>query len=575
MKKLFIWAMSAAAALFAFFAANFSLYAYAAEKDVSSLGLKVTLKENEFTYTGDIICPEYKLTGSTMDWTSGEYQGEGYSIGCRYNINAGTGRIVAEGNGEYSGQTTLATFTIKPLDIKDIPNLTINIGAAAYTGEPVFPCVDVAIGTRELRESVDYTISAENNTDIGYATGVVNFIGNYTGSRSIHFSIALAPINHFTVSASGSGNVLRWDSVKCDQVKVYRHDISSGTLALIGSTAGNEFTDNSFPQLSDCYYTVQSIASYNGTQYIATSYSCKAAAALKAPTPAVTSDNGVITVSWDSNPDADGYYLYMDGKLTAYLQGKQNTSYTVSGVSAADKHSFTVNALGYFNGQMISSPQSVPAELAGSTDVTKDPAENSSGTAKPVEEPGVLKNAVKGDTRTFVITDSQKQTNTLHATVTLSDEDIATLDRFASEHFTDGMSDTEKLKITFNWINRNVRYASAASDWNKISKSSYVDAIFNQKTGQCAQYNGAMVSMMRYLGYQANMVLGWRGSWPGNYWQHYWGEIEINGTKYIIECGNYGKSGNWSYFLAPYEYTDGKFIINCKNVSAYGYWYYY
>ena len=555
MKKLFIWAMSAMSALVVFFAANSSFSAYAAGKDVSSLGLSVTLKQKEFDYTGDMIRPEYMLNGKT-GWTTEDQQTDNYSIGYRYNINAGTGSIVAVGKGEYTGQTTLATFTIKPLDIKDRNDLVININSAVYTGAPVLPSLDITLGTRTLKESVDYTISAENNTNIGYVSGTVNFIGNYTGTRSIYFNIALAPINHFTAYAGGSGNVLKWDSVNADKITIFRQDDNGGALKVIGTTTGSEFTDTSAPQLVNCFYTIQTEASQNGKKYTALSYSRKISAGLKAPTVSVAYNNGSAVLSWDSNANAAGYFVYMDGKPITDLRGANNTTYTVDNVSASDKHSFTVSVFGNVNGQTYYSPQSEPAG------------------SKLAEEPGVLKNAVKGDTRSFTITDTQKETSTPGGTVTLSDDDMATLEKFAAEHFTEGMTDTEKLLITMDWINRSTNYALTTSDWNKIAKSSYVDAIFNKQTGQCAQYNGAMVSMMRYLGYQANMILGWRGSYPSNYWQHYWGEIEIDGTKYILECGNYGRSGSWSYFLTPYERTDGKYIINCKNMEAKSGWYY-
>lgn len=555
MKKILIWAMSAAASLVVFFAANSSFSAYAAGTDVSSLGLSVTLKQKEFTYTGDMIRPEYMLNGKT-GWTTEDYQTDNYSIAYRYNIDAGTGSIVAVGKGGYTGTATLATFTIKPIDVKDLDDLVINLNAAVYTGKPVLPSLDVTLGTRTLKESVDYTISAENNTNLGYSVGTVNFIGNYTGTRSIYFNIALAPINHFTVSAGGSGNVLTWDSVNADKITVFRQDDKSGGLKAIGTAKGSEFIDTSAPQLADCFYTIQTEASLNGREYSTVSYSRKVAARLNAPSVNVVYSNGSAVLSWDSNPYASGYFVYMDGKVVTDLRGADNTAYTVSGVSASDKHSFTVSTFGNVNGETYYSPQSVPAG------------------AQPAEEPSVLKNAVKGDTRSFTITDTQKQTSTPGGTVTLSDADIATLDKFAAEHFTEDMTDTEKLLITMDWINRNTNYALTTSDWNKIAKSSYVDAIFNKQTGQCAQYNGAMVSMMRYLGYQANMILGWRGSYPSNYWQHYWGEIEIDGTKYILECGNYGRSGSWSYFLTPYERTDGKYIINCKNMEASSGWWY-
>ncbi len=556
MKKFIVQTLSFAASLAAVIVINgtSSAYASSAGKDVSSLNLGVRLKETVFTYTGGTICPEYMLTNGETGWTNEEYHGKNYTIGYRYNIDAGTGKIVAVGTGEYSGQETLATFTINPRDIKDIPDLKVNTGMAAYTGKPVVPCVDVTVGSRELKESVDYTISAENNTNIGYTTGSINFKGNYKGSRSIYFKIEYAPINHFTARQEASGNVLKWDNVSCDKISVYRQDDKSNTNKLIGTTTNSEFVDTTAPQFSDCHYILQSQATYNGKRYYSTSQSRTVTTTLNAPTMNMTADNGVINLSWNSNPEADGYFVYMDGLFLTDLRGTHETTYTVSNVDPSDKHKFGISAYANRDGQFVSSPQSEQIDSR--------------------QEQSVLAKAEKGDRRSFKVINSQKQTDSV-STVNLSDNDFAILEKFAKEHFNDNMTDTDKLQYTLEWINRNTNYAYTSADWGRIKGKSNVEAIFSLKTGQCLQYNGAMVSMMRYLGYEANLILGWRGTWPSNYWQHYWGEIEIDGTKYMIETGNYGKSGSWSFFLAPYNYTDGKYIVNCKNMQAdFGGWWY-
>ncbi len=557
MKKIMLWATPIIALLCAFFAINGTdAHASSNGKDVSTLNLGIKLKETVFTYNGGLIQPEYMLTNGETGWTNEEYHSENYIIGYRYNINAGTGRIVAVGKGDYSGQTTLATFTILPLNVNDIRDLTFNIGAATYTGKPALPCMEIANGARELKENIDYTISAENNINIGYTMGAVNFCGNYTGSIPIYFKVDYAPINHFTARTGSDGVVLKWDNVKCDKISIFRYDVRNKVTKVFDMASGSEFIDTTAPQMSDCIYSVQTKVTYNGTQYTSTSYSRTVTTGLNAPNPSLTVNNGAVTLAWEENPDATGYLVYVDGSIAATLPA-DSTTYTVSATSG--KHSYAVSAFASANETAVFS--SLSKQL------------NSQQSA--VAETSVLRNAKKTDQLSFTITDSQKQTNSLYSTVMLSNDDIVALEKFAKEHFTDDMSDSDKLRYTLNWINRNTNYAQSQSDWSKIAKSSYVDAIFNKKTGQCAQYNGAMVSMMRYLGYEANMVLGWRGTWPSNYWQHFWGEIEIDGTKYMIEVGNYGKSGSWSYFLAPYNRTDGKYIINCKNMQASGGWYYY
>ena len=91
----------------------------------------------------------------------------------------------------------------------------------------------------------------------------------------------------------------------------------------------------------------------------------------------------------------------------------------------------------------------------------------------------------------------------------------------------------QKAQYTLEWINQNVHYAKG-NDYNKIASRSYVDAIFNKKAGQCLQYNGAYAMMLTYLGFEARIIQGWRGT-PKNKWSHYWCEMKIDGKWYYFD----------------------------------------
>ncbi len=154
--------------------------------------------------------------------------------------------------------------------------------------------------------------------------------------------------------------------------------------------------------------------------------------------------------------------------------------------------------------------------------------------------------------KSFVVYNRQTAT-TSQWTCTLSDNDIKILEKFKKEHFTSDMTREEQLLTVWEWIHYNVSYAYAGDDWNSISDKSWVEAIFTYKKGQCAQYNGAMAAMMAYLGYDVNMVQGWVGSTDT---QHFWTEVTIGGTSYLMETGNAGKNGMWSYFMIDYQSCD-------------------
>ena len=117
-------------------------------------------------------------------------------------------------------------------------------------------------------------------------------------------------------------------------------------------------------------------------------------------------------------------------------------------------------------------------------------------------------------------------------TINISPADQAILQAFANEHFRPGWTDLQKLEYTALWIRTNVHYAYGSSGWRQIGNRSYTDAVFNCRLGQCIQYNGGLLAMMSYLGYDVRMV---EGNIGGNH--HFWGEMDYNGVTYTIDSG--------------------------------------
>ena len=153
--------------------------------------------------------------------------------------------------------------------------------------------------------------------------------------------------------------------------------------------------------------------------------------------------------------------------------------------------------------------------------------------------------------REIIVYDRQsEEEGAIDFTIHLSDEDYEIIEQFAAENFPEDATLAEKLYITHQWIHNNVDYAGTTEKWDAIVNLSYVDAIFNHKSGQCVQYNGAMASVLAYYGFDVYMVRGWTS--PGN--QHYWTEVVIAGKTYVVETGNGPKDGDWwQYFFKEWE----------------------
>lgn len=348
-------------------------------------------------------------------------------------------------------------------------------------------------------------------------------------------------INNFTAELVDEGTRISWDNDDVEHttfVFLFREKdgATSDFWLLTGDTLS--FIDTAEPDSGYVYYALTGILK-DGTGTVCTTdkvsvlgdFSEKLSERLDAQ---LKIGNGKAVIGWNKTA-ASGYIINMDGKDIFDTGSNDITSYTVTGLANYSKHTFTVRS--YSDGGIIE--QSAPM-VTTSLDT-------------------ILNSAQTSETRSLSIINRQTGTTTVSGK-NLSDHDIAVIEKFAAEHFTDDMTNAQKLQTALTWINRNVKYASTSADWSLIGNKSYVDAIFTYQRGQCAQYNGAMVSFMRYLGYDADLVLGWRGN-SYSRWQHYWGEVEIDGMRFLIETGNYGASGTWSYLLVPYSRTDGRFIM--------------
>ena len=82
-----------------------------------------------------------------------------------------------------------------------IANAEVVLGGApfVYSGEELKPTVTVFDGL--LAEDTDYTVTYENNVNVGTGTVTITGMGAYTGSKAVEFTIAPKPISSATVAA--------------------------------------------------------------------------------------------------------------------------------------------------------------------------------------------------------------------------------------------------------------------------------------------------------------------------------------------------------------------------------------
>lgn len=279
-------------------------------------------------------------------------------------------------------------------------------------------------------------------------------------------------------------------------------------------------------------------------------------------------DNGTsAALKWATNSFITSYQIYRDGTLLTTVTDPFKTSYTDKEISNISSYKYRVVYNFKMKGQKY--------VLDASAELKRKAPEY---TAIMTKENTARLNSVKNNTpkSSFRTENAQGAAsyNTYYDIKMLTTNDWATLDKFAKAHFTSSMTKAEKVAYTLNWINKNVWYGTVADGgWAKIiamvqnGTFSYVNCIFNYKIGQCNCYNGALVSMMLYLGYDAHLVQGYRGRTNEsgvdrgntNHWQHFWGEVKINGQTYVMEAGNYGEDGDWMHLCELYKDVEDKY----------------
>ena len=174
----------------------------------------IELSGYSFEYTGSAIEPEVtsvKVSGVAVT------EGTDYTVSYENNVEVGEATVVITGIGRFAGETRRVSFTITPKTEPEAPvdNVTIELSGYSfeYTGSAIEPEVtSVKVSGVAVTEGTDYTVSYENNVEVGEATVVITGIGRFAGeTRRVSFTITpkteteppADPVDPVTVTLSG------------------------------------------------------------------------------------------------------------------------------------------------------------------------------------------------------------------------------------------------------------------------------------------------------------------------------------------------------------------------------------
>ncbi len=118
------------------------------------------------------------------------------------------------GKGGYDG-TRIVMLTITEATLMSKVSIT-KIKNQVYTGEAIEPEVTVKNGKTTLVKGTDYTVSYDNNVNVGKATVTVTGMGNYVGTKSITFNITGTAISKAKVTGIPKAVMYTGEAITAD-----------------------------------------------------------------------------------------------------------------------------------------------------------------------------------------------------------------------------------------------------------------------------------------------------------------------------------------------------------------------
>lgn len=165
--------------------------------------------KTSYEYTGKSITPVPVVKYENKTLTAGT----DYKVSYKNNTNPGTVEITVEGMGDYRGTVTRNFKIVKtPKDFTKAAVSGIK-SSYDYTGKNIKPVPVVKYANKVLTAGKDYDVAYVNNTKVGKATITITGKGDYSGKKSVTFTIAYKLVSKITMNRS-SATVLAGNSLQ-------------------------------------------------------------------------------------------------------------------------------------------------------------------------------------------------------------------------------------------------------------------------------------------------------------------------------------------------------------------------
>ena len=321
----------------------------------SIANVDITLVPASFTYKNGVTQRPTTVTVKDKERNVDLVEETDYTLTNNGGVEAGTYDVTVTGTGNYKG-TAKKYYTISEqagttaITVADIADLI-------YTGEAIKPIPTVQYTyeddqseshTVTLTNDTHYTLSYENNVNVGTANVIVTLKGGYTGSTTKTFKIVARPLGEETTPEVVAAATVTSTSTTL----VYNGNVQHATFTVVkkgrtltegvdyevtyngdGTSAGTQnVTINGIGNYSSSVTGTYSIAklSLNTAVITLPATRFEYSRGAQEPTPVVSVGNFVIPsanydVRWDNDADATNTADVTNiGTKTVYVTGKSN-----------------------------------------------------------------------------------------------------------------------------------------------------------------------------------------------------------------------------------------------------------
>lgn len=214
-----------------------------APQNLSSAALSV----QDAVYTGDNTQTTVQVTDvNGLALT----EGKDFTVSYSEHESVGVANVQITGIGNYTG-TISGTYQILP---RDISELEISAENGIYTGEALAPKVTI----EGLIENTDYTVSYEDNINVGTGKAIITGMDNYTGTVEVPFEISPKSLEEAVIT-DGREYVYTGSAIEAD-IEV----VSDGVILVPGTDYEITGYDNNV-NTGTATVTVQGVGNYTGT----------------------------------------------------------------------------------------------------------------------------------------------------------------------------------------------------------------------------------------------------------------------------------------------------------------------